>query len=70
MGFVLAALAALGACTQAAPPPAVTGPAVEVSRDVGPYSQALSDGRYAVAVAGLRSVVQAHPDHTEAKLLL
>ncbi len=45
-------------------------PAPEVDRDVTTFEVAIDEGRYAEAVAGLRPVVKAHPDHTEAKLLL
>ena len=63
-------LLALAACAGQTPAPTVTSPPVEVSRNVAPYRDAMAQRQYAAAVAGLRPIVQAHPDHVDAKLLL
>lgn len=65
LGFILA----LAGCA-ADQPLHVAGPPPEVSRNIGPYRDAVEQRRYAVAVAGLRPIVQAHPDHVDAKLTL
>ncbi|NBC97288.1 MAG: tetratricopeptide repeat protein [Deinococcus-Thermus bacterium] len=51
-------------------PPDVAVQAPPVERDIESFAKAVESGRYASAVAGLRRVVQAHPDHTDAKILL
>ena len=68
-GLALVALVVLAACATDQPLH-VAGPPPEVSRDIGPYRDAVEQRRYAVAVAGLRPIVQAHPDHVDAKLTL
>jgi Flp pilus assembly protein TadD len=70
--LALSSLVWLGACAATTPETdlALRNEAPPVSRDVAPYAEAVREERYAAAVLGLRPVVQAHPDHTDAKLLL